>query len=86
MNDELLTALTPTLIAPRPNTYTFTKALAEYVLVEERGSLPCAIVRPSIVGAAWQEPVPVRSVITLVVIIIIIIIRCVHNKLDYAAR
>lgn len=60
MDEELLAKLTPQIIAPRPNTYTFTKAMAEHVLTEERGTLPCAIVRPSIVGAAWQEPHPVR--------------------------
>ena len=34
------------------------QALAESVLESERGSLPIAIVRPSIVVAAWREPVP----------------------------
>lgn len=32
----------------RPNTYTFTKALAEDMLIKECGNLPVAIVRPSI--------------------------------------
>lgn len=32
----------------RPNTYTFTKALAEDMLIKESGNLPVAIVRPSI--------------------------------------
>lgn len=50
----------------RPNTYTFTKAVSERLLldlVSERserylnGKVPVAIVRPSIVGGAWQEPV-----------------------------
>jgi hypothetical protein len=36
------------IIGNRPNTYTFTKALAEHVLVEQSGNLPVAIVRPSI--------------------------------------
>ncbi|KAH7968516.1 hypothetical protein HPB52_009109 [Rhipicephalus sanguineus] len=46
------------LLANHPNTYTFTKALAESLLLEERASLPVAIVRPSIVTAAWKEPFP----------------------------
>ena len=36
------------IIGKRPNTYTFTKALAEHVLVKEAASLPVTIVRPSI--------------------------------------
>jgi alcohol-forming fatty acyl-CoA reductase len=46
------------LIGSRPNTYTFTKALAEHVLVQQSGNLPVVIVRPSIVTAAWREPIP----------------------------
>ena len=34
------------------------QALAESVLVEEAGNLPVSIVRPSIVVAAWKEPIP----------------------------
>ncbi|XP_077866406.1 fatty acyl-CoA reductase 1-like, partial [Saccoglossus kowalevskii] len=29
-----------------------------YVLAEEGAGLPVAIVRPSIVGASWKEPMP----------------------------
>ena len=36
------------LIGNRPNTYTFTKVLAESMLLQESGNLPVAIVRPSI--------------------------------------
>lgn len=56
MEDDVLNELTPKLIGDRPNTYTYTKALAEALLSEECGSLPVAIVRPSIVTAAWREP------------------------------
>ena len=41
-----------------PNTYTFTKAIAEKLLEEEHGEIPTAIVRPSIVTAALKEPLP----------------------------
>ncbi|XP_034082965.1 fatty acyl-CoA reductase 1 isoform X3 [Gymnodraco acuticeps] len=58
MDDELVSALTPKLIGERPNTYTFTKALAEYMVQQEAGDLNVAIVRPSIVGASWKEPFP----------------------------
>ncbi|GFT08982.1 putative fatty acyl-CoA reductase CG5065 [Trichonephila clavipes] len=58
MDEDLVGILTPHLIRGRPNTYTYTKALAETLLVEESGALPVAIVRPSIVTAAWKEPFP----------------------------
>ncbi|KFM76183.1 putative fatty acyl-CoA reductase, partial [Stegodyphus mimosarum] len=59
MDEDLVGVLTPHLIRGRPNTYTYTKALAETLLIEESGALPVAIVRPSIVTAAWKEPYPV---------------------------
>lgn len=58
MDDDLVSALTPKLIGERPNTYTYTKALAEYLVQQEAGDLNVAIVRPSIVGASWKEPFP----------------------------
>lgn len=36
------------IIAPHPNTYTFTKRLAETVVAEYGNELPIVIVRPSI--------------------------------------
>lgn len=57
LDDKTVENLTPNLIAGRPNTYTFTKALAERMLQRERGSLPVAIVRPSIVLSSYREPV-----------------------------
>ena len=41
-----------------PNTYTFTKCLAEHLLCERRGDVPLSIVRPSVVSASWREPFP----------------------------
>lgn len=58
MSEDKLNEITPALLANRPNTYTFTKALAEALLQEEAKSIPVAIVRPSIVTAAWREPYP----------------------------
>ncbi|XP_043981506.1 fatty acyl-CoA reductase 1 isoform X3 [Gambusia affinis] len=58
MDDDLVATLTPKLIGERPNTYTYTKALAEYLVQQEAGDLNVAIVRPSIVGASWKEPFP----------------------------
>ncbi|XP_065343905.1 putative fatty acyl-CoA reductase CG5065 isoform X2 [Cloeon dipterum] len=58
LDEDVINSITPKLIGSRPNTYTFTKALAEHILVQHSGSLPVAIVRPSIVTAAWKEPIP----------------------------
>ena len=63
MSDDIIDTLTKSMITPRPNTYTYTKAIAETLLVELCSAyhLPCAIVRPSIVGASWQQPVAVST-------------------------
>lgn len=58
MTEGMVEALTPALVGNRPNTYTLTKALAEFLLVEQSGELPAIIIRPSIIGAAWREPFP----------------------------
>jgi len=58
MDDQVFDVLTTKIINDRPNTYTFTKALAEYVVSQETKELPLAIIRPSIVGSSWREPIP----------------------------
>lgn len=59
ISDEMADKITPTLIGSWPNTYTYTKAIAESLVVQEcEGKMPCAIVRPAIVGASYQEPMP----------------------------
>uniref|UniRef100_G3Q918 Fatty acyl-CoA reductase n=1 Tax=Gasterosteus aculeatus aculeatus TaxID=481459 RepID=G3Q918_GASAC len=58
MDDAIVRDITPRLIGDRPNTYTYTKALAEYLVQQEQDRLNIAIIRPSIVGASWQEPFP----------------------------
>ncbi|XGW33416.1 hypothetical protein V3C99_017662 [Haemonchus contortus] len=58
MDDEMITLITPKLLGKRPNTYTLTKALAETQLVEDAKQLPVIIIRPSIVGAMWKDPLP----------------------------
>lgn len=49
MADDLLEHLCPKLLKERPNTYTFTKALAENLVAEYSDKIPVAIVRPSII-------------------------------------
>ncbi len=47
------------ILGPWPNTYTFTKSMAERTLRKTKPShLPCCILRPSIIAAAEQEPFP----------------------------
>ncbi|KAJ0403727.1 hypothetical protein P43SY_003032 [Pythium insidiosum] len=47
------------LMAGFPNTYTLTKAMAEHLIVKRMGnSLPLVIYRPTIIGAAYKEPMP----------------------------
>ena len=58
MDPNMVNSLTPHMIGEKPNTYTYTKALGESVVQQEGGSLPVAIVRPSMVVAAWREPTP----------------------------
>ncbi|XP_071876806.1 putative fatty acyl-CoA reductase CG5065 isoform X1 [Bombus fervidus] len=41
-----------------PNTYTFSKNLAEQIVANKCKDLPVAIVRPSIIGASLEEPCP----------------------------
>ena len=49
---------TKSIIGLHPNTYTFTKAVAEGMLGKASKDLPVAIVRPSIVVASWKDPFP----------------------------
>jgi fatty acyl-CoA reductase len=55
--DDALQAITDKILEGRPNTYTYTKALAEQAVAKNEGKYPIAIVRPSIVISAAKEPV-----------------------------
>lgn len=41
-----------------PNTYTYTKCLAEHMLAANRGDVPLTILRPSIISCSVQYPFP----------------------------
>ena len=58
MTDDQLNTITQSLLEGRPNTYTYTKSLAEYVITQEAKDLPVAIYRPSIVSGSVKEPYP----------------------------
>ncbi|ELU15103.1 hypothetical protein CAPTEDRAFT_142920 [Capitella teleta] len=55
-SEQRLEELTPKLMHPWPNTYTFSKCLAEWLLHEEADDFPCCIMRPAVIGAAAEEP------------------------------
>lgn len=48
LDDDLIDGVTEKLIAPWPNTYTFTKAIAEDMIRDYSDRLPILIIRPSI--------------------------------------
>ncbi|XP_071632062.1 putative fatty acyl-CoA reductase CG5065 isoform X2 [Temnothorax longispinosus] len=58
LDDETIGIIEKRLIGKHPNTYTLTKGLAEQIVMSKGSGLPIAIVRPSIVCAAYQEPFP----------------------------
>lgn len=55
-DDEELEKATMSLIAPWPNTYAYTKAVAEQIVGEESGNMAVGIFRPSIVISSYKEP------------------------------
>ncbi|KAH7862348.1 hypothetical protein Vadar_003576 [Vaccinium darrowii] len=55
-----------------PNTYVFTKAMGEMLLVQMKGNLPLVILRPTIITSTYKEPFPgwvegIRTLDSLVV-------------------
>ncbi|XP_072390603.1 putative fatty acyl-CoA reductase CG5065 [Diabrotica undecimpunctata] len=58
LNPNALELATPSIIQPHPNTYTYSKRLAETLVANEKDNLPVCIIRPSIVIPSVNEPVP----------------------------
>lgn len=57
MSEEAMAAMQPKVMGCQPNTYTYTKRLAEIMIRDEYAKgFPICIVRPSIVVPAFQEP------------------------------
>lgn len=56
--DSLCDSIAPQIMENRPNTYIFTKAMAENLVQKYQGRLPLAIVRPSIVTPSVKDPYP----------------------------
>ncbi|KAG5666186.1 hypothetical protein PVAND_017653 [Polypedilum vanderplanki] len=58
MPDDVLNKITPSLLGKHTNTYSFTKNLAEHLIVNEGKDMPIAIIRPSMVIGSAKEPMP----------------------------
>ncbi|XP_065208696.1 putative fatty acyl-CoA reductase CG5065 [Planococcus citri] len=58
MEPKLLDSITPSLIHPLPNTYTFSKRLTESLLRNYESTVPIIVARPSIVAPCYKEPFP----------------------------
>ncbi|XP_022826756.1 fatty acyl-CoA reductase wat-like [Spodoptera litura] len=58
MDEERINNITTNLIKGWPNTYTFTKAVAEGLVDTMGKDLPICVVRPAIVACAIREPNP----------------------------
>ncbi|XP_061727970.1 putative fatty acyl-CoA reductase CG5065 [Cydia pomonella] len=58
IDEHTLRIVTPKYLGVLPNTYVFTKQLAEHVVYEHKGQLPAVIIRPSIVISSVSEPMP----------------------------
>ncbi|XP_017120628.1 fatty acyl-CoA reductase wat [Drosophila elegans] len=56
LSPELMDKMSPALMGKFPNTYTYTKALAEQVIQMEAQDLPICIFRPAIILANFKEP------------------------------
>nr|XP_033320820.1 putative fatty acyl-CoA reductase CG5065 [Megalopta genalis] len=56
MDESAINLITPKLLDKHPNTYTYSKRLAEKLVSNEYQNLPCCIARPSIVTPAGKEP------------------------------
>ncbi|CAH2985591.1 unnamed protein product [Chilo suppressalis] len=58
LDDKQLAILTPALLGPHPNCYTYSKRLAENIVETAFDELPVVICRPSIVCPTYMEPMP----------------------------
>ncbi|XP_029168438.1 fatty acyl-CoA reductase 1-like isoform X2 [Nylanderia fulva] len=58
LDEHILNVFTAKCLECFPNTYIFSKNLAESVIADYSSSLPCAIVRPSIVSNTLNDPFP----------------------------
>ncbi|CAI6349030.1 unnamed protein product [Macrosiphum euphorbiae] len=58
LDDDYIARITPSLLKEWPNTYAMTKAIAEGEIAAHGKGLPIGVVRPSMIVATDNEPVP----------------------------
>ncbi|XP_058832003.1 putative fatty acyl-CoA reductase CG5065 [Topomyia yanbarensis] len=56
LEDNVVEGMTRKILGECPNTYAYTKGLAEGLVVESMADIPAVIFRPSIVVPTWREP------------------------------
>lgn len=56
VEDKMAEDITPQLLGKWPNTYTYTKAVAENVIKKQADDLPVGIFRPAIIISTYREP------------------------------
>ncbi|XP_065171317.1 fatty acyl-CoA reductase wat-like [Atheta coriaria] len=56
-DDKLVERMTPPLLGDWPNTYSFTKCIAEDMVNKIAQHLPVCIIRPSIIVSTYKEPI-----------------------------
>lgn len=66
LDDRTVEDITPQILGHWPNTYAFTKAMAENYIYENRLSMPVAVFRPAVVVSTWKEPIQVMHLIVIV--------------------
>lgn len=71
-DDDSMRSLTPLYTNFLPNTYVFTKALAEQIVDDNKDELPLVLFRPSIVISTMKDPIPgwVRAILKNVFVLI----------------
>nr|UEV87808.1 fatty acyl reductase 2 [Maruca vitrata] len=58
LTEHQLNLLAPSMMQKHPNSYTYSKRLAEALVRESYPDIPAAVVRPSIVTPSYKEPMP----------------------------
>ncbi|KAK7604008.1 hypothetical protein V9T40_004281 [Parthenolecanium corni] len=59
LEDELVDLISKNVLGTFPNSYAYTKCLAEHLVVEQmQTGFPASIARPSVVIPIWKEPLP----------------------------
>ncbi|KAF2888458.1 hypothetical protein ILUMI_17715, partial [Ignelater luminosus] len=58
MSDDFIETLGIKIMNTCPNTYIYSKTLAESIVAKEMDNIPIIIIRPSIVSPIWKDPIP----------------------------